>query len=249
MALAKRIIPTLLHKGPALVKGRGFASDRRVGVALQAALTHAKRGVDELVILNVQEPEDPSVVKKPAFELVEQLTAAATTPIAVGGGITFVEDVDHLFMAGADKVVLGRAATQLKWVSNIAKKFGSQAIVASLDVKDGSVVSGPAQKRHTHTPALWAQALELHGVGEILLQSVERDGTMEGYDLPLIEKVARAVTIPVIASGGCSGYEDMLNAFKAGASAVAAGALFQFTDATPRGAAEYLHLNGIEVRL
>ena len=126
---------------------------------------------------------------------------------------------------------------------------GSQALVVSVDVRDDLVWSRSGKQLWFAKPAVWAKTCEAMGAGEILLQSIERDGTLQGYDLDLIRAVSRAVSIPVIASGGCSGYEDMRQAIEAGASAVAAGALFQFTDATPRAAAIYLHEHGIEARV
>ena len=229
MSLAHRIIPTILSKDGQLVKGEGFKCDRVVGNALQAARIHAMRSVDELVILDVGDGE-------PDYEMIRKLTDNTFTPVTVGGGIKSVEDVQKLLNAGADKVCIRYNKPSL--IREVAHRFGSQAAVVSLDDK----VNGYACMR------VFAQGINLTGAGEILLQSRERDGTMQGYDLKLIKSVSEAVNIPVVASGGCSGYEDMHNAIKAGASAVAAGALFQFTDCTPKGAAEYLRDNGVEVR-
>jgi len=216
-----------------LVKGTSFAADRIVGNALQAARIHAMRGVDEIMILDVSATKEG---REPDYAMVEKLTSSTTVPVTVGGGINKLEHIRNLLSAGADKICIG---TALDLVEVIADRYGSQTVAAAVDV-------GPGQMKTALIDIGW---LETQGVGEILLQSVQRDGTMEGYDLDMIAKVSDSVDVPVIASGGCSGYPDMLAAINAGASGVAAGALFQFTDATPRGAAEYLHEHDVEVRL
>ena len=237
MGLAVRIIPTLLAKGPRLVKGRRFSADRVVGHVQQAARIHQARGVDELCILDVAATPEG---RGPDFAAIRKLTEACFMPLTVGGGVRSVEDVKGLLDAGADKVAIRTAwISSPDFVAAASRRFGRQAIVVALDVEE-----------HCWTEAAFeARRIESFGAGELLLTSVEREGTMEGYDLELLRTVANAVDIPVIAHGGCSGYEDMYNAIQAGASAVAAGALFQFTDCTPRGAAEYLSSKGVEVRL
>jgi cyclase len=230
MSLAKRIIPTILMKNGLLVKGKQFSADRVVGNALQAAKIHAMRGVDEILILDVTATREG---REPDYAMIEKLTSTTTVPVTVGGGIQSVEHVRNLLASGADKVCIGSA---LGMVEPLADKFGSQCIVAALDIN---------QER----PEIGAWVAEYEGAGEILLQSIPRDGTMRGYDLDLIKLISDWAKVPVVASGGCSGYPDMLAAITAGASAVAAGALFQFTDATPKGAAEYLNSQGVEVRL
>lgn len=246
MGLAIRVIPTVLSKHGNLVKGKAFASDRVVGNALQATRIYGARMVDEIVFLDVAATPEK---RGPDFEMVERLTDRLFAPVTYGGGVRSVEDVRKLLQAGADKVCIGTGAIAVATlVHDAAQEFGSQAIVVSIDVRGGvagrvrTLGAGPG-------PVGWARDIERIGAGEILLQSVDRDGTMDGYDLELIRSVAAAVDIPVIASGGCSGYEDMYRAIEAGASAVAAGALFQFTDCTPRGAAEYLKSKGVEVRI
>lgn len=227
--LATRIIPTILNKSGKLVKGKHFKSDRVVGHAMQSARVHAMRGVDELMILYV----DPST--EPDYKSVQDLSENCFIPITIGGSIRKDSHARELLNSGADKVCIPHYKTQL--IKKLSKRYGSQFVTVSIDVdrKDNWIRV--------------AKDIEQVGAGEILLQSVERDGTMEGYDLDLIKKVSEAVSIPVIASGGCSGYEDMLDAIKLGANAVAIGALFQFTDHTPKGAAHYLSDNGIEVRI
>lgn len=244
MSLAKRIIPTLLNKRGQLVKGEGFTCDRVVGHALQAAKIYAARSVDELMILDVTATEDG---REPDYEFVKALSESNFSPVTVGGGIKTSEHVRKLLQSGADKVCISSAVhAELllegsdDFVYELSERYGKSTIVVSIDI---------ATYEDTPFACDYAQACEERGAGEILLQSIPQDGTMKGYDLPLIKAVSEAVSVPVIASGGCSGYEDMYNAIQAGASAVAAGALFQFTEATPRGAAEYLHEKGVEVRL
>lgn len=236
--LATRIIPTILSKNGQLVKGEGFKCDRVVGNALQAARIHAMRGVDEILVLDVTATKEG---REPDYEMVKRLSKDNFSPLTVGGGVKTEEHVRKLLRAGADKVCLGRVlSTNLGMVSRLSDKFGKQCLVASVDVPEAWAYSSLIN---------WVKSLERTGIGEILLQSAHKDGTMSGYDLSLISDIEGVVGIPVIASGGCSGYEDAYNAIKAGASAVAVGALFQFTDKTPKGMAEYLHGKGIEVRV
>jgi len=230
MSLATRIIPTILSKNGHLVKGIGFKADRICGNSLQAARVHAMRSVDELVILDVGDGE-------PDYEMIRKLTDNCFTPVTVGGGIKSKRVVKELLANGADKVCVHWRQVRNFRARGMANKFGSQCITAAIDVGED-----------LQDYMFWVETAQNHGVGEILLQSVERDGTMQGYDLGLIKAVSESVSIPVIASGGCSGYNNMVEAVKAGASAVAVGALFLFTSATPKGASEYLNEAGIEAR-
>jgi cyclase len=242
--LAKRIIPTLLCRGRQLVKGKQFNAWRSVGVAMQAAKIHSMRGVDELCLLDIGAGIDG---RGPDLTLVEELSAAMFTPLAVGGGIRSVDDVKELLRVGADKVVVCTGGPQL--IKYISKAYGAQAVVAAIDILDGRarLMNGGIQ---TRIPAVeYARKCERAGAGEILLTAMDREGMMQGYDLELVKAVSDAVSIPVIAHGGAGNYQHMLEAIQAGASAAAAGAMFQFTDQTPRGAAEYLQSKGVEVRL
>lgn len=247
MGLAVRVIPSILCRGRQQVKGKQFDSWRSVGLAAQAVRVHQARGVDEVCLLDVgATPEG----RGPDLSLVEELADVLFAPLAVGGGVRTVDDVKALLRAGADKVVIGTAwMKDMSLLSRIADTVGSQAVVAAVDVKGGNAYAGCGTLRSENNGAVAAFVAQDSGAGEILLTSIDREGTMEGYDLKLIEQVARAVDIPVIAHGGCSGYRDMVDAIHAGASAVAAGALFQFTDATPRAAARALSKYGIEARL
>lgn len=245
MPLAVRIIPTVLCRGRQLVKGKGFDSWRSVGLAMQAMRVHAGRGVDEICLLDVSATREG---RGPDLEMVRELSDFLFCPLSCGGGVRSVEDVKALLRAGADKVVIGAAAWTDSIISRAAATVGSQAIVVTCDavIAPEAVVGTRCVREVAPARANWAQE---QGAGEILLQAVERDGTGCGYDLPLIKAVSQAVSIPVIASGGAGSYEHMRQAIEAGASAVAAGAMFQFEDATPKGAAEYLAAKGIEVRI
>jgi cyclase len=246
--LAKRIVPTLLVKGRQLFKGVSFkASERSIGHAAQAVRVHAKRGVDELVLLDITATAEG---RGPDLGLVRELSEELFIPLTVGGGVRSLQDIDALLRAGADKVSIGAGLMlEPELVSAASARFGRQAIVASIDVRGGYVVPAAVGCCVDRDPAGWAKYLEDEGAGEILLTSVDRDGTLGGYDLDLIREVSSATAIPVIASGGCGSYADMLAAIHAGADAVAAGAVFAFTDCTPRGAAKFLRENGVCVRL
>lgn len=237
MTLAKRVIPVMLVKGQTLVKGTKFNPWRSIGHASQAARVHARRGVDELCILDVAATAEG---RGPDLELVKQLSEDCYVPITVGGGAKTLNDIDALLRAGADKVAIGAHLYDHGFVEGAAERFGSQALVGVLNVGIG-------------WEADWCQMMASFaaklGAGEILLQCPERDGMMQGYDLDLIRAVTDAVDVPVIASCGAGTYEHMNEALQAGADAVAAGAMFAFTDQTPRGAAQYLKDKGWEMRL
>jgi cyclase len=252
---ARRIIPTLLVRGRTLVKGQCYDSWRSIGHALQGAQVHARRQVDEILLLDIAATAEN---RGPDLDMVRELTEGCFIPVTIGGGVRSLGDIDQLLRAGADKVSIGTGAWELpSLIQRAAGRFGSQAIVVSLDVRgDGSpwrrCGTKPcrlARQKHTFTVKNYAQLAQDMGAGEILLSSIDRDGTMAGYDLELIREVAQAVSVPVIASGGCSGYPDMLEAFKAGADACAAGALFAFSDCVPKGAAQYLAAHGVNVRV
>ena len=240
MPLAKRIIPTLLVRGRQLVKGQQFNSWRSVGHAVQAVRIHQARGVDELMLLDITATAEG---RGPDLQLVDELTRECFMPLAVGGGVRTIADVKALLRAGADKVVIRSGGTEL--VRRVADVVGRQAIVAAIDIPG----NGPSVYEDKDQWRRCARHWQDAGAGEIMLTRMGREGTMQGYDLELIYEMSHAVGIPVIAHGGCGTYQHMLEAIEAGADAVAAGAMFQFTDATPRGAAEYLAKHGIEVRI
>jgi cyclase len=176
-------------------------------------------------------------------------------PFTVGGGITEVQQIVGLLRAGADKVSLNSVTFRNpNLVDEAARRFGSQCVVASIDARrmeDGSysVFAVAGTEITSREPVEWARELAARGAGEVLLTSIDRDGTMNGYDLELIEKVAAAVDVPVIASGGAGSYQHMVDAVQqAGASAVAAASIFHFTEQTPAGAKQALGAAGIAIR-
>ena len=251
MGLARRIIPVLLARNKMLVKGKQFNSSRIVGNVQQAAEIHQAREVDEMLVLDVSATPRGSV---PNYLLIKSLTEKCFMPIAVGGGITAPEHVRMLLANGADKVVISTAAYENpSLIRECAAKFGNQAIVIAIDVtydvNDWYVTTNCGGTVHMYSAVAFAKEMENCGAGELIVTGVKNDGMMGGYDLGILKKVAKAVNIPVIANGGCGSYDHMHRALQAGASAVAAGAFFQWADATPRGAAEYLAKKGWETRL
>jgi cyclase len=249
--LKVRVIPTLLWKDIGLVKGRGFDSWRRVGPIVPAVRVYTRRDVDELILLDIVAWKRGT---GPDLELVSEVADETTVPLTVGGGITTADQVAQMLEAGADKVSLNSATfTDPSLIERCADRFGSQCVVLSIDYRTtaagrecfahaGSVPTG-------HSPIDWARVGESSGAGEILLTSIERDGASTGYDIETIGEVAAEVSIPVIASGGARGAEDMLGAVvDGGAAAVAAASLFHFTEQTPRELKEYLAAHGVPVR-
>lgn len=238
MGLAIRIIPALLKRGEHLVKGTKFSADRVVGHVQQAARIHQARGVDELIILDVAATKEG---RGPDFKAIEELTKDCFMPLTVGGGVRNLKDVDDLLRSGADKVaVRSLYFKDPHFLELCSEHFGCQAMVMSVDYFERD------DRQFVEYLCTGWSAI---GAGEILLTNIDREGMMTGYDIETIARIASAVKVPVIAHGGCSGPEDMLHAIEAGASAVAAGALFQFTDWTPRSCALWLKEHGVEVRV
>jgi cyclase len=253
MPIKARIMPTLLHKDVGLVKGVAFDSWRRVGSAMQAVKVYNMREVDELVFLDITATGDE---REPDFAMVDELADECFMPLTVGGGIRSVDHVRRLLQVGADKVAINTAAVECpNLVREVADRFGSQCVVVSVDARrrDNGAFEVFTRSGTTPTgvdPADLAARAERMGAGEILITSIDRDGTMEGYDVELVRRVSREVSIPVIASGGAGTYEHMAMALReGGASAVAAASIFHFTHQTPRAAKEYLHGQGFSVRL
>lgn len=250
--LKVRVIPTLLWKGLGLVKGASFDSWRRVGPVLPAIKVYNARDVDELILVDITATQEGQL---PDHESVSDYSAECAVPLTVGGGITRVEQVLALLHSGADKIAINSAAySNPELIEAAASRFGAQCVVASIDARrmdDGSYrcFSHAGTQDTGHDVEAWARELAARGAGEILLTSVERDGTMEGYDLELVERIVRAVDIPVIASGGAGNYQHMIDVVqKAGASAVAAASIFHFTELTPAGAKAAMQGAGIPVR-
>ncbi len=227
--LKTRVIPTLLYKDFGLVKGVGFDSWRRVGAPMQAVKVYNLREVDELVFLDIAATREG---RRPDFATDRRprrrvLHAARRSAAAFAASTTCAPA-----SVGADKVALNTAAVETpELISEIARRFGSQCVVVSIDAKRAAsgryeVYTRSGTRATGIDPSVFAKRVEQLGAGEILLTSIDRDGTMEGYDLALVREVSRAVAIPVVASGGAGSYDDMLEAIReGGASAVAAGAV------------------------
>lgn len=249
--LKVRVIPTLLWKQFGLVKGMCFDSWRRVGPVLPAIKVYNQREVDELVLVDIVAHLDN---EDPDFESIDEFGQDCFVPLTVGGGITRIEQVQRLLRAGADKVSVNTAAyARPELITEVAQRHGTQCVVASIDVRaqqgNWSCFSHAGKQATGREVVDWARELEDRGAGEILITSIERDGTLQGYDLPLIETVVRSVNIPVIASGGAGSYQHMVDAVtQAGASAVAAASMFHFTEQTPAGAKAALAAAGVPVR-
>ena len=250
--LKVRIIPTLLWKGPGLVKGVGFDSWRRVGTILPAVKVYNMREVDELVVMDITATAEN---REPDLAAVAEFSHECFVPLTIGGGIRRIEDIKGLLRSGADKVSLNSVTyVNPDLISQAADFFGSQCVVVSIDARKESDGTHRCYAACGSLPtgrevSEWAAEVEQRGAGELLVTSIERDGTMEGYDLNLISKVSDAVSIPVIASGGAGDYHHFYEALTIGkAQAVAAASLYHFTERTPLEAKMYLKSKGIMVR-
>jgi imidazole glycerol-phosphate synthase subunit HisF len=235
MTLKTRIITTLLWDGTNCVKPVAFCRPyRKLGPILQYLKVADRRNIDELILIDICATTEE---RAPLFAEISEITKNCFYPVTIGGGISALYDVAELLRNGADKVAI-RTATQI--IPTASKKFGAQAIVGVIDYDKTFPLDWVAS---------YAAELEARGCGEILLTDTDYDGRMRGYNLELIDRVTRAVTIPVIASGGCGDPDDMLRAIRHGAHAVAAGSMFLYTDYTPKICAEYLDSEKIPVRL
>ncbi len=249
--LKVRVIPTLLWKNVGLVKGIGFDSWRRIGSILPAVKVFNTRQVDELVVLDISASQEQ---RGPDFEMVAEIAHECFVPLTIGGGITNVDQIKHLLRLGADKVSVNTGAFHNEnLITEGAEKFGTQCMVASIDAVQGEggkyyCYTHAGKQPTRHEVVEWAVKMEEKGAGEILLTDVKLDGTMTGYNLPLLEQVSKAVTIPVIASGGAGKLDDFTAAIQAGASALAVASLFQFTELTPLEIKKHLSDSGIPVR-
>ena len=205
--------------------------------------------MDELLFLDVTARSRNSIIDK---QLITNFSNVLNVPFSVGGGINNLEEAKNCFRFGAEKIVLGTAAvTSPELITEIAEIFGNQAVIVSIDFESDTsneirIHSGTVQANIQSFEFI--ENLEALGAGEVLLQSIQRDGTLSGMDYNRIAQVSKLTTLPVIASGGVSSLEDFHQAVQAGASAIAAGAIFQFTQITPKEVQNYLATHGISVR-
>ena len=246
----KRVIPTILTDGVSVVKGANFNNWRTVGSIESIARLYSARDVDELLFLDVGARNREKCI---SLDLINTFSKILNIPFSVGGGIDNLPQIRACFRNGAEKIVLGTAAIRNpELISDAANEFGSQAIMVAVDLNGEKEQGICIENGNVEVPRLAEEVLtqlEAFGAGEILLQCKAKDGTMSGYNLEAIEQLSKVVSIPVIASSGCSSYENALEAITSGASAVAAGALFQFTENTPAGMRDYLANQGIPMRI
>ena len=265
--LAKRIIPCLDVASGRVVKGVNFVDLRDAGDPVGIARRYDDQGADEITFLDITASSDDRDL---ILHVIEEVAAQVFIPLTVGGGVRRVEDVRRLLNAGADKVSINTAAVQNpQLVADASGRFGAQCIVVAIDAKrrrpgetDGAgrgadfadagweVFTHGGRKPTGLDVVLWARKMQQSGAGEILLTSMDRDGTREGFDIALTRAVADAVDVPVIASGGVGNLAHLADGIiEGGADAVLAASIFHFGEYTVRQAKEYLASRGIEVRL
>lgn len=246
--LKVRVMPCLTIKGKRLVKSVQFDEHRNIGSYVAAARVFNGRDVDEMVVLDLDAREqgiDPLIL--------QEITKECFMPLAVGGGVKTIEDVQRLLDLGADKVVVNSGAIgRPQLIREASARFGAQCVVVSIDVKRvgdrWEVFSEGGRVPTGLDPAAWSKRVEELGAGEIFLTSIDHDGVMEGYATDLIRVVSEVVGIPVIASGGAGKEAHCLAAIQAGASAVCATSVFQYTQVTPRNIKDFLAHNGVDTR-
>ncbi len=257
MSLAKRIIPCLDVDNGRVVKGVKFVDIRDAGDPVEIARRYDREGADELTFLDITATHDN---RDTMVHVVEQVASEVFIPLTVGGGIRTAEDIRRMLNAGADKVGINSAAVfRPEFVKEAADKFGSQCIVVAIDAKKVSQ-DGEAERWEIFThggrkptgidAVAWAVRMKDYGAGEILLTSMDRDGTKSGFDLALTRAISEAVSIPVIASGGVGNLDHLADGIIEGkADAVLAASIFHFAEYTIEQAKRRMQARGIEVRL
>lgn len=249
--LAKRIIPCLDVKDGRVVKGVNFVSLVDAGDIVDNARFYNAEGADELVFLDITASHEH---RKTFADLVEKAAAELFIPLTVGGGINTTDDFRRLLLAGADKISVNSAAVKDKYlISRAADKFGSQCVVCAIDAKrgpNGYTVYIHGGRIDTGIDALaWAKEVEALGAGELLVTSMDADGTKKGFDRELTKAIASIVNIPVIASGGGGCMQDFADVFDSGADAALAASLFHYRELSIRDLKTYLREKGVSVRL
>lgn len=251
--LAKRIIPCLDVTGGRVVKGVNFVELRDAGDPVEIAARYNEQGADELTFLDITATSDGRDL---ILHIIEAVASQVFIPLTVGGGVRTVEDVRRLLNAGADKTSFNSAAiANPQVISDASARYGAQCIVVAIDAKQVSpgkweVFTHGGRNRTGLDAIEWARRIESLGAGEILLTSMDRDGTKNGFDLELTRAVSDAVSIPVIASGGVGSLDHLADGVTKGrADAVLAASIFHFGDHTVREAKELMRARGIEVRL
>ena len=253
MSLAKRIIPCLDVTAGRVVKGTNFVDLRDAGDPIEIARRYDEQGADELTFLDITASSDERDI---IVHVIEAVAAQVFIPLTVGGGVRQVDDVRRLLNAGADKVSMNTAAVQNpQLVADAAARYGNQCIVVAIDAKQTApgkweVFTHGGRKNTGMDAIAWARQAERLGAGELLLTSMDRDGTKIGFDLALTRAISDAVEIPVIASGGVGSLDHLVAGVQEGhADAVLAASIFHFGEYTVRQAKEYMAKHGIEMRL
>jgi imidazole glycerol-phosphate synthase subunit HisF len=257
MGLAKRIIPCLDVDGGRVVKGVQFVDIRDAGDPVEVARRYDEQGADEITFLDITASSDQ---RETMAHVVEQVAGEVFIPLTVGGGIREVADIRRMLNAGADKVGINTAAVfNPEFVREAAGRFGSQCIVVAIDAKQASAASeSPRWEIYTHggrkptgiDAVEWAQRMMEYGAGEILLTSMDCDGTRDGFDLALTRAISDAVDVPVIASGGVGNLDHLVaGIIEGGADAVLAASIFHFGEYSIGDAKRYMAERGIEVRM
>ncbi len=253
MTLAKRIIPCLDVTAGRVVKGVNFVELRDAGDPVEIARRYDEQGADELTFLDITATSDERDL---ILHIIEAVASQVFIPLTVGGGVRVVDDVRRLLNAGADKISINTSAvTNPQLVADAADKYGSQCIVVAIDAKRSAAgnweVFTHGGRKATGLDAVeWARKMQSLGAGEILLTSMDRDGTKVGFDLPLTRAVSDAVSIPVIASGGVGGLQDLADGITEGhADAVLAASIFHYGQHTVQEAKQFMAAKGIPMRL
>ena len=253
MSLAKRIIPCLDVTAGRVVKGTNFVDLRDAGDPIEIARRYGEQGADELTLLDITASSDERDV---ILHVIEAVAAQVFIPLTVGGGVRQVDDVRRLLHAGADKISMNTAAVlNPQLIADASARYGAQCIVVAIDAKQSAPgkwqVYTHGGRKNTGMDAIeWAKHVEILGAGEILLTSMDRDGTKIGFDLELTRAISDAVNIPVIASGGVGNLDHLVAGVTQGhADAVLAASIFHFGEYTVQQAKEYMAQHGIEMRL
>ena len=257
MGLAKRIIPCLDVDNGRVVKGVNFVDIRDAGDPVEVAARYNREGADEITFLDITASSDD---RKTTIDMVEAIASEVFIPLTVGGGIRKVEDIRTMLNAGADKVAINTAAIfNPELVKEAAEYYGSQCIVVAIDAKKTSKEGEPDRweifthggRKETGIDAVeWAKKMEAYGAGELLVTSMDKDGTKSGFNLPLTKAIVDAVNIPVIASGGVGNLQHLVDGvIEAGADAVLAASIFHFSEYTVGEAKQYMSEKGIEMRI
>ncbi|MEI6095875.1 MAG: imidazole glycerol phosphate synthase cyclase subunit [Gammaproteobacteria bacterium] len=250
--LKKRLIPMMLLSEGRLIKTINFAGNRDVGDPVQAAKVYSDQNADELVVLNVSRTNRTI---EPIIDILARLSRNCFMPIAVGGGIRSIDDVRILIRSGADKVVINSVAyNNPGLLTQVASEFGSQAVVSSIDCVENSrgwsCVSNCALRKEEISLESHLLEVQSAGAGEILIQSIDRDGAMSGLDVDLLRFVVDKVDMPVIAASGVGNYSDLLDGYLIdGVDAIGVASLFHFTDSNPIRAKAMLQNNKIEFKV